>query len=90
MAAQGFEFLQQDNSALKKEEDGRNLQYNGSFRSFVSPVDCDSYFEQFSKKLGNLKWFPCVYGKTGDFSGTVIFNTVDYNGHWFGEFLRQG
>ena len=86
IAAQGFEFMQYDNKMLKKEEDGRNLQYKGYFISFANKADCDSYFEQLSGKLGKLRCFPCVYCKTGVISGTVIFNTVDHNGHKFGKF----
>ncbi len=89
IAAQGFEFMQYDNKMLKKEEDGRNLQYNGFLLSFDSNEDCDSYFEQFSGRLGKLRGFPCVYCKTGDASGTVIFNTVDHGGHKFGKFEEK-
>ena len=89
IAAQGFEFMQYEHKALHKEEDGRNLQYNGFILSFESKGDCDSYFKEFPGRLGKMRRFPCVYCKTGEVSGTVIFNTVDHDGHAFGKFEEK-
>ena len=89
MAAQGFEFIQYDHKALLKEEDGRNLQYKGFLLAFMNKEDCERYFEEFTDRMGNLKWFHCVYCKTSDLTGTVIFNTVDSDGHPFGKFEEK-
>ena len=89
IAAQGFEFLQYDHKALAREEDGRNLQYKGFLLSFEKEEDCECYFREFSGRLGNLRMFPCVYCRTGEVSGTVIFNTVDQDGHRFGSFEEK-
>ncbi|HAG69820.1 MAG TPA: hypothetical protein DCL38_07595 [Lachnospiraceae bacterium] len=89
MAAQGFEFMQEEHGALKKEEDGRNLQYECFLLRFESREDCDCYLEEFRKRMGKLRGFPCVYCRTGEITATVIFNMVDHDGHLFGEFEKR-
>ena len=88
-AAQGFEFKQHDHGLLKKEEDGRNLQYRAYGLAFIGEADCDRFIEGFTQELGLLWRFQCVYCKTGDNTAVVVFNTVDLDGHEFGDFEER-
>lgn len=89
MAAQGYEFTQYDYNVQSKEKDGRNLQYLTFSLEFLNIEDCDSYFEEFFKRLGLLERFACIYCRTGERSGVVIFNIIDFDGHRFGEFEEK-
>ena len=89
ISAQRFESLQNNHKMLFKEEDGRNLQYKGFLLEFESSGDCDEFFNGLREQMGYLKRFPCVYCRTGERSCTVIFNTVDQDGHVFGEFEEK-